>query len=163
LCSFPQWSCPMALADYLSEDVICMDLLPRERDDAIRALLERFVAAKAMPARSVSKALAAILERERLGSTAIGRGVAVPHARLEELDKVLVAFGYSAAGVEFSALDGEPVHEVFLVIAPKGRADEYLDIMERITRLVQNDDFRRFLSRAKTSQEVIELIQEMDR
>jgi mannitol/fructose-specific phosphotransferase system IIA component (Ntr-type) len=153
----------MALADYLSEDLICMDLQSRERDDVIRDLLNMLVASKAMSAKLVERALAAILDRERLGSTAIGRGVAVPHARLEELDEVLVAFGYSQAGILFNALDSQPVHDVFLVIAPKGRADEYLDLMERITHLVQNDDFRRFVSRAQGQNEVIELIKEMDR
>lgn len=153
----------MALCDYLCEDVVCMDLESQERDEVIRVLLATLVACKRMPAKLVDRALAAILDRERLGSTAIGRGVAVPHARMEELDKVLVAFGFSLQGIEFSALDSKPVHEVFLVIAPKGRADEYLDLMERITRLVQNDDFRRFVSKAKGRQEVIELITEMDR
>ena len=153
----------MALADYLSEELIRMDLASRERDGVIRGLLDSLVACKALPARLLEPAVAAILDRERLGSTAIGRGVAVPHARLEELDEVLVAFGYSRAGVEFSALDSQPVHEVFLVIAPKGRADEYLDLMERITRLVQNDDFRRFVSHAKGRRDVMELIKEMDR
>ena len=153
----------MALADYLSKDLVCMNLKPQDRDEAIRALLQVLVAGKAMPAGLLGKALAAVLTREKLGSTAIGRGVAVPHARVEELDQVLVAFGYSAAGVRFSSLDGEPVHQVFLVIAPKGRADEYLDLMERITRLVQNSDFRRFLSRVKSDTEVLELIEEMDR
>jgi len=153
----------MALADYLSKDLVCMNLKPQDRDEAIRALLQVLVAGKAMPAGLLDKALAAVLTREKLGSTAIGRGVAVPHARVEELDQVLVAFGYSAAGVRFSSLDGEPVHQVFLVIAPKGRADEYLDLMERITRLVQNSDFRRFLSRVKSDTEVLELIEEMDR
>ena len=153
----------MALADYLSENLVCMDLQSRERDEVIRDLLNMLVASKAMPAKLVERALAAILDRERLGSTAIGRGVAVPHARLEELDEVLVAFGYSRPGVQFSALDSQPVHDVFLVIAPKGRADEYLDLMERITHLVQNDDFRRFVSRAQGQREVIELIKEMDR
>jgi mannitol/fructose-specific phosphotransferase system IIA component (Ntr-type) len=153
----------MALADYLSKDLVCMNLKPQDRDEAIRALLQVLVTGKAMPAGLLDKALAAVLTREKLGSTAIGRGVAVPHARVEELDQVLVAFGYSAAGVQFSSLDGEPVHQVFLVIAPKGRADEYLDLMERITRLVQNSDFRRFLSRVKSDTEVLELIEEMDR
>jgi mannitol/fructose-specific phosphotransferase system IIA component (Ntr-type) len=153
----------MALADYLSEDVVCMDLLSQKRTEVIRALLEMLVAGKRMPAKLVDRALGAILDREKLGSTAIGRGVAVPHARMEELDKVLVAFGFSARGVEFNALDTKPVHEVFLVIAPKAGADEYLDLMERITRLVQNDDFRRFVSRAKGAKEVMELIKEMER
>ncbi|MHC4788170.1 MAG: PTS sugar transporter subunit IIA, partial [Planctomycetota bacterium] len=127
-----------------------------------RALLDQLAACEALPGALVGEALEAILERERLGSTAIGRGVAVPHARVEDLARVVVAFGYSAEGIEFKSLDGELVHQVFLVVAPKDGADEYLDSMERITRLVQNQDFRRFVSQARASGEVIRLIEEMD-
>ncbi|MCK4284379.1 MAG: PTS sugar transporter subunit IIA, partial [Candidatus Brocadiae bacterium] len=96
-------------------------------------------------------------------STAIGRSVAVPHARLEGLEQILVAFGYSRGGVEFNALDGEPVRQVFLVIAPKGSADEYIGVMERITRLVQNADFRRFVAQLKSAGALLELVEEMDK
>jgi len=152
----------MALSDYLCKEAICMDLAPRKRDDAVRALLETLVAAGSLPAGALGRALTAILEREKLGSTAIGCGVAVPHARLEELDRILVAFGFSAEGVEFRALDSQPVHEVFVIIAPKGQAAQYLEVMQRITHLVQNSDFRRFLAHTKSSDDVISLIQEMD-
>ncbi len=153
----------MALADYLHEEAICMDLESRERDEVIRTLLDRLVAGGLMPGDLVKGVLRAILNRERLGSTAIGRGVAVPHARLEGLERILVAFGYSPDGVEFNALDGEPVRQVFLVIAPKGSADEYVGVMERITRLVQNADFRRFVSRLESADALLELVEEMDK
>jgi PTS system nitrogen regulatory IIA component len=152
----------MALAEHLCESAICLCLEAAQRDEAIRVLLERFVAGGAMPAGLVDRVLEVVLDRERLGSTAIGKGVAVPHARLRELDRILVGFGRSEAGVEFSALDGQPVHQVFLVVAPREGADEYLDIMQRITRLVQNDDFRRFVGGAETERDVVALIEEMD-
>ncbi|MCK4374670.1 MAG: PTS sugar transporter subunit IIA [Candidatus Brocadiae bacterium] len=152
----------MALTDYLNSDAVCMDLAPRERDEAIRALLGLLVACKALSAELADRALEAILEREALGSTAIGRGLAVPHGRLEGLGRIMVALGFSSSGVEFNALDGAPVHQIFLIIAPTGQAEDYLDAMERVTRLVQNADFRRFVSHAKSSGEVLDLIAEMD-
>lgn len=152
----------MALADYLNSDAVCMDLAPRKRDEAIRALLGLLVACKALSAKLADRALEAILEREALGSTAIGRGLAVPHGRLKGLSRIMVAFGFSSSGVEFNALDGAPVHQIFLIIAPTGRPEDYLDAMERITRLVQNADFRRFVSKAKSSGDVLDLIAEMD-
>jgi len=152
----------MALVDYLCEAAICLDVTCQQRDDAMRALLEQLAAADMMPEALVDEVLEALLERERLGSTAIGRGVAVPHARLAALDRLVVGFGYSASGVEFHALDGQPVHEVFLVLGPKEGADEYLAVMQHITRLVQNDDFRRFIADAATAAEVIDLFEEMD-
>jgi len=153
----------MALADYLCRTAVCTNMDCQERDESIRMLLESLVEGEQMTAGLVPKVLDAILDRERLGSTAIGRGVAVPHARLPELERILIAFSYSEAGIEFNALDGQPVHEVFLVVAAREGADDYLDVMQHITRLVQNEDFRRFVAQAKSSQEVIDLIVEMDR
>jgi len=152
----------MALVDYLCEDTVCMELQGQERDEAIHALLERVVDGQLMSGGLVGKAMSKIVDRERLGSTAIGKGVAVPHARLDGLQKVVVAFGYSTPGIEFNALDGELVHEVFLVVAPNDHTDEYIGIMQSITRLVQDPDFRRFVAQSSNAEEVIELVAEMD-
>ena len=151
----------MDLADCLARGATCMALEPRKRDESLRVLLDGLVQAQAMPAGLVDRAFEAILERERLGSTAIGNGVAVPHARVDELDQIVVAFGRSEAGIEFKALDCEPVHELFLVLAPSGAAEEYLSVMQQITRLVQNQDFRRFVGGLKGDQDVLDLIREM--
>lgn len=151
----------MALVDYLSESTVCMELQGQEREEAIRSLLEQVVDGRLMSQDLVDKAMSRIIDREKLGSTAIGKGVAVPHARLDGLDKPVVAFGYSSRGVEFNALDGEPVHEVFLVVAPRDHTDEYVAIMESITRLVQDPDFRRFAAQSSNAREVIELVAEM--
>lgn len=151
----------MGLTQYLCEEAIRMDLAARERDDAVRELLEALVGAGQLPGGLLDGLLRAVVEREKLGSTAIGRGLAVPHARREELDRILLCFGYSGPGVAFNSLDGEPVHHIFLVVAPKGQADEYLSVMQRITRLVQNEDFRRFVAGARTAEEVVGLIKEM--
>ncbi len=152
----------MALADYVKEDAVCMDLAPAKRDDAIGALLDCLVACKALPKKLAKGALEALIDREALGSTAIGNGVAVPHARLKGLRETVIAFGYIAQGVEFNALDGELAHQVFLILAPPGASDEYIEVMGRITRLVQNADFRRFVGQVGSPAAMIELIEEMD-
>jgi PTS system nitrogen regulatory IIA component len=152
----------MRLVDYLCREAVCMDLQAAERDTAIRELLDQLVASGAMPEALLRNALLAVLKRERLGSTAIGRGVAVPHARVDGLGRVVVAFGRSSAGVEFSALDGGPVHHVFLVVAGRDCASEYLALMQRVSRLVQNDDFRRFVKQARQAGDLVDLIAEMD-
>jgi PTS system fructose-specific IIA component/PTS system nitrogen regulatory IIA component len=152
----------MALVDYLGSATICMDLRAQGRDEAVRFLLGLLAADGKLPANLLDRAVLAVLERERLGSTAIGRGVAVPHAQLDELDGVLIAFGHSVQGVDFHALDAAPVHEIFLIMAPQQCRDEYVEALGRVSRLVQNDDFRRFLSQADRSTAVLELIEEMD-
>ncbi len=153
----------MALRDYVCREAICTDLQVEERDDAIRVLLEQFVAGGALADRQVEEVFGALVKRELLGSTAIGNGVAVPHARMDGLDGIAVGFAHCPQGVEFNALDGAPVYEVFLVIASREHNDEYISVMERITRLVQNQDFRRFVAAAADGTQVLELIEEMDR
>lgn len=153
----------MALAQYLSQGTICMDLQTAERDEAVRLLIELLAGVGKLPKRLVGKAVKVVIEREKLGSTAIGRGLAVPHARLGELKEIVMAFGYSRQGVAFNALDGQPVHQIFLIMAPHDGGEEYIAAMQRITHLVQNEDFRRFLSRATESRTVLELIEEMDK
>ncbi len=151
----------MALADYVCKEAVCVDLDAADRGGVLRALLERFVAAGALEGDLVDDVLAEVLKRERLGSTAIGRGVALPHTRSENLKRVVVGFAQCPGGVEFNALDGEPVHQVFLVLAGEDHHEEYVAVMERITRLVQNEDFRRFAAGAQSADAVFELIEEM--
>ncbi|MCD6416228.1 MAG: PTS sugar transporter subunit IIA [Planctomycetes bacterium] len=152
----------MALTDYLSAETICVDMRSQDREQVVRAMLQCFVTAELISEQLIDDALKAILDRERMGSTAIGRGVAVPHARLEALDRILVAFACSGDGVDFNALDRGPVHYIFLVIATKDSTEEYVNVMERISRLIQNDDFLRFVSRASNAEDALALIDEMD-
>lgn len=152
----------MPLADHLTEDAICLEVRAGQRDDVLRDMLEHLVAGGQLPADHVDDALDALIERELLGSTAIGNGVAVPHARIEALETLCIAFGLCADGVDFKALDGAPVTQIFVVLGPNDGPGEYLDAMSRITGLVQNGDFRRFVSRTRHSAEVLDLIREMD-
>ena len=151
----------MEFTEILAEGAICTDLEAEGRDEAIRALLSRLVEVGELEGGKLEPILQAILEREALGSTAIGRGVAVPHARVGELDRTVMALGLSDTGVEFNALDGEAVHEIFLVVGPVEGADEYLGALQAIGRLIQSQDFRRFLSRARTGRDVLDLMAEM--
>ena len=151
----------MALIEYLDEDTITMDLQAVERDAALRALLETVVDAGRLPEDMVEPALDALIEREKLGSTGIGNGVAVPHARVGDLDETAIAFGYSDAGVSFNALDGEPVHHIFLVVGPEGEEDTYAEIMRQISSLVRDDDFRHFLRQTRNTAQVQDVIEDM--
>lgn len=151
----------MQLTEILSEETIYTALEAAGRDDALRALLSRLVEARKLREEQIEPVLQAVLKREAVGSTAIGRGVALPHARASGLDRSVMALGLSEEGVEFNALDGEAVHAIFLVIGPEEGGDEYVVVLEKISGLIQNQDFRSFLSRARTSREVLELILEM--
>ena len=152
----------MTLADLLNTQTVSRDLDGGERDDVLRAMLDRLASSGKVAASTLGALHAALVAREDLGSTAIGRGVAVPHARTDEVDGLVAAFGYCPAGVEFNSLDGQPVHHIFLLLGPMGAADEYTDTIQRITHLVQNEDFCRFVTQARSDAEVLDLIAEME-
>jgi len=148
--------------ELLAEQHICPALSAEHRDDAVQELLRRLQAAGKLNAKQVADALKAILQREALGTTAIGRGVAVPHARIDGLAQTVVALGLSRSGVEFNALDKAAVSIVFLVVGSTAGSDQYIDTMRSVSLLIQKDDFRRFLARARTAGEVVELVAEME-
>jgi len=152
----------MQLSTLLSEDAICTRLETSERDDALRELLSLLIAAGRLSQKQLQPVLDALIDRERLGSTAIGKGMAVPHARVAGVDEIVMALGVSEEGVQFRALDSEPVRAVFLIVGPAGPCDDYIEVLRRISVLIQNGDFRSFLLRSASGAETLALIEEMD-
>lgn len=151
----------MGLMDFLAADALCPDLKSTTRDEALAEFLQRLIECGYLDRKDQKALLASLLERERLGSTAIGKGVAVPHCKGKTVPRIIVTFGRSKEGLEFKALDGEPVHAIFMVVYPAERPPEYLQVMESISRVIQNPDFRRFVANAKDGQEILDIIQEM--
>ena len=108
-----------------------------------------------------SDALQAMLvERERLGTTAMGDGIAIPHARVESLDRVLAVFGLSRAGVDFDSLDGKPTHLFFLLVAPGREGSAHLLLLARLSRLLGAEPFRARLRDVKSTDELFRAIEE---
>ena len=104
----------------------------------------------------------AILKREELGSTGIGRGVAVPHTKHPSVDRLVGTVAVSSTGVDFTSLDGETVHLFFLLISPPDRPGDHLRALENISRQLRDDTFCRFLKQAKTTEEIQQLLDEAD-
>ena len=107
-----------------------------------------------------AKILEALLEREKLGSTGIGHGVAIPHAKLKGIDSIVVAFGRSKLGVPFQSMDGKQVHLFFLIIAPENSTSAHLKALGGISRLLLDSEFRQKLIKAETAEELSGLIRE---
>ncbi|MEA2624802.1 MAG: nitrogen system component [Candidatus Binatota bacterium] len=103
-----------------------------------------------------------LLDREKLGSTAIGEGIAIPHGKLMALDNVLAAFGRSSRGVDFSSLDGGPTRLFFLLIAPEDSSGAHLKALARVSRLLRNKDFREKLLELNTREDLYAAIREED-
>ena len=106
--------------------------------------------------------LRVFLEREQLGSTGIGDGIAIPHGKLAGLDGMVLAFGRSRKGVEFEALDGKPVHLFFLLAAPENSAGRHLKALARISRMLKDGAFRRNLLEAKERDDLVRIIAQKD-
>jgi PTS system fructose-specific IIA component/PTS system nitrogen regulatory IIA component len=102
------------------------------------------------------------MKREELGSTGIGRGVAVPHTKHPSVERLVGTVGISRNGVEFSSLDGEPVQIFFLLVSPPDRPGDHLRALENISRQLRDDTFCRFLKQSKTVQDIEQLLEEAD-
>jgi mannitol/fructose-specific phosphotransferase system IIA component (Ntr-type) len=111
---------------------------------------------------NVASVVDAIMDRERTGSTGVGGGLAVPHAKLEGLKGLVGAFGRSAKGLDFDAVDGEPVHLVFLILAPPSRNEEYLQALRLVMVASKRPNFVRFLRSAKGAREIEEVFREVE-
>lgn len=112
--------------------------------------------------RSREELLQVLLERERLGSTGIGGGVAIPHGKLKTIDKLLLAFGRSRKGVDFDAMDGRPTHLFFVLITPEGSTGTHLKMLARISRLLKDNSFKERLMSAETRDDLYQIIQSED-
>ncbi|MCE5266202.1 MAG: PTS sugar transporter subunit IIA [Deltaproteobacteria bacterium] len=106
--------------------------------------------------------LQVLLERERLGSTGIGDGIAIPHGKVPGLDQIVVSFGRSHEGIEFDAMDGRPVQLFFLLMAPENSAGGHLKALARISRMLRDQSFRKNLLEAKDREALFGIIAEMD-
>jgi mannitol/fructose-specific phosphotransferase system IIA component (Ntr-type) len=133
-----------------------------QRDEVIGELVDALVGAGAAGPKLREELIKSVLERERRGSTGFGRGVAVPHVKHKSVKAMTAAVGLSDKGVEFNALDKQPVYSVFLLLSPEDRPEEHLHAMEIIFKNLSKDTFRRFLRQAGNEDEVRTLLEEAD-
>lgn len=152
----------MKLSEFIVNDAIVAELAASERDDAIRELVNSLAAAGAAPQSAVDEIVAALIKREQNGSTGFGKGVAVPHVKHPKVKKMVGTIGRSVAGIDFSALDHQPVYSIVLLLSPENQPQQHLQAMNIVFSNLQKDMFRRFLRQAGTRQAIIELIEEAD-
>jgi PTS system nitrogen regulatory IIA component len=152
----------MRMTQLVADNVIVPKLKGTQRDEVIAELVDALIAAGAASPRLREELVKAVLERERRGSTGFGRGVAVPHVKHKSVKSMSAAIGLSERGVDFNALDKQPVYSVFLLLSPEDRPEEHLQAMEVIFKNLSKDTFRRFLRQAQTADEVRTLLEEAD-
>lgn len=140
----------MRLGDYVDRSLILNELSASTKEEVLAELVRAIVARH--PAVDGASALHVLRERERLGSTGIGEGIAIPHGKMGGLDDIIVAVARSTGGVDFEALDGRPCHLLFLVLAPEKVAGVHLRILAHISRLLKDPAFRKAFMEAPDSE-----------
>ena len=150
----------MKITDILGEGLVVSDLTGDSKDEVIEELAG--VVAAHHPEIDRVRLVQALEDRERLNSTALGEGVAIPHGKLAGVKRVIAAFGRSPAGVDFSSLDGKPTHLFFLLVAPEDSAGAHLKALARISRLLKDESFRQRLLAAPDASDLYRTIREED-
>ncbi len=131
----------MRLGDYLDKKLVISELTSASKAEVLREMVAPIC--DKIDNIDLDQAVAVLMERESLGTTGIGDGIAIPHGKLESLDEIAIAVGRSTSGVDFDALDKAPCHIFFLVIAPEEVAGQHLRILAHISRLLKDPDFRK--------------------
>ncbi|MBX3436495.1 MAG: PTS sugar transporter subunit IIA [Planctomycetaceae bacterium] len=152
----------MKLAEFVVEDAIITHLDVDSKEAAIREMVSSLCRAGRIAADHEEHIVAAIMKREELGSTGIGRGIAVPHTKHPSVESLVATIALAKDGVEFQSLDGENVYIMFLLISPPDRPGDHLRGLECISRHLKNEDFCNFLRQSKTAADVMELLREVD-
>ena len=152
----------MKLADVIVPEAIIPELCANERDGVVREMVTALAATLKLGDDVVASIAEAVLERERMGSTAFGKGLAVPHAKHSAIQGVVGTMARSCRGVEFRSLDREPVNLIVLLLCSPDCHDEHLAALERVFRFVRERNLRRFVMQAKNSAEIWSLIVEAD-
>jgi len=150
----------MKIEDILAQDLVLSDLTARSKTDVLVELAT--AVARRHPELDRERLVQALEDRERLNSTALGEGVAIPHGKMSGIKRVFAAFARSRQGVDFHSLDGEPTHLFFLLVAPEDSAGAHLKALARISRLLKDESFRTRLLQAPDAAALFETIRQED-
>lgn len=150
----------MKIAEILQEQCIVADIKGKTKREIITELVEAL--AKARLIEDVEAVVNVVMDREKLGSTGIGNGVAVPHGKLKNIKNIMCAFGRSQSGVDFDAVDRSPVHIFFLVLAPEDSASLHLKVLSRITKILRDQSLRKKVIKLTTVHDIYTSILEED-
>ena len=152
----------MKLSDFVVVPAIRAEIAADDKSSVIEEMVASLAQSGVVRSEDAAGIVAAIMKREELGSTGIGRGVAVPHTKHPSVGKLIGTVGISHHGVDFDSLDGEKVHLMFLLISPPDRPADHLRALENISRQLRDDTFCRFLKQAHSTSEIQLLLDESD-
>ncbi len=152
----------MKLSELIHAPSIVANLMATDRNGVIREMIQSLADHGAVKLEHVDAVARAAIARENQGSTGFGKGVAVPHVKHPNIDRMVATIGRSGHGVDFAALDRAPVYTVVILLSPTSAPEEHLAAMERVFRYLQRENFRRSLRQADSAVAIVSLIQEAD-
>jgi len=150
----------MNLREFILQDMVIADLKAGDKVSVLSELVEPLVRHDSKL--SKDDLVRILLEREKLGSTGIGDGIAIPHGKVREMDNLLVSFGRSLRGIDFDSMDGQPAHLFFLLLAPESSTGSHLKALAKLSRLLKDPEFRDSLYKARDAEAIFDLIVEQD-
>jgi PTS system fructose-specific IIA component/PTS system nitrogen regulatory IIA component len=152
----------MKFSEFMCTDAISAEVLAGDKQGAIREMTQALLDAGQIAQDDYESIVDALLRREELGSTGIGRGVAIPHTKHPSVGQTIATVGVSRSGIDFASLDGKPVYVLLLLISPSDRPDIHLRAMETAARQLRAETFCRFLRQAKSVEEIKQLLDDSD-
>ena len=152
----------MKFSDFVAVEAIRPNIAATSKEGVIREMTQSLVDAGKIAANEMESIVKAIMKREDLGSTGIGRGVAVPHTKHPSVKRLIGTVAISQGGVDFESLDGDPVQLFFLLVSPPDRPGDHLRALENISRQLRDDSFCKTLKEATGPQDVWRLLEEAD-
>jgi PTS system nitrogen regulatory IIA component len=152
----------MRMTDFVVREAILPELTATTKEGVIREMVGSLGGAGYLKAAETEDIVRAVLKRELLGSTGIGRGVAIPHTKHSSVERLIGTVALSRPGVSFESLDGEPVHVFVLLISPQDRPGDHLRALENVSRSLRDDGFVRSLRQATTRETIWDLLGELD-
>lgn len=149
----------MKISQLLHKNSIISNLKSTDK----KGIIEELAISIAQTTKADSKDIAAVLlEREQLGSTGIGGGIAIPHGKLNSIHSITIGFGLSKEGVEYDSLDNKPVHIFFLLLTPENSTGGHLKVLAQISKLLKMDHFKDSLRQAESVDDIFDIIKEVD-
>jgi PTS system fructose-specific IIC component len=148
----------MKISDILSADVIEVNLDVKDKDDSLNKIIE--LSAKSGKILDLRKVTETIFEREKLVSTGVGKGFAIPHGKTDAISDIVAAFVITKSPIDFDSIDGEPVRFIFLLVGKETLLNTHIKLLSRISRLMNKDDFREKLLSAGTKEEVLKIFKD---
>lgn len=151
----------MKISEILKKDKIIPELKGKDKDSIIIELIDQFKEDDKV--KDVEKVREVVLEREKIMSTGVGKGFAIPHAKTDAVSEIIAGFGKLTEPIDFKALDGEPVNLVFLLVGKENLVGPHIKLLSRISRMMNKDGFRKKLIDADTQEEILSIFEEEER